>query len=73
MAGLTAFTKRETIEDFKPSPVGFRVTTSHGVQGRVRAQISARCRLLQLDIGGVKYDMVKTKTEYGPAIQNHKT
>ena len=50
------------VEDFKPSSVNqpgkqYPMVNS---EGRVRAQISApNANLVQLDIGGVKYDMVK--------------
>jgi len=57
-----AQTQTKAIEDFKPSS-----TTQEGKQfpqvnseGRVRAQISApEAKKVQLDLGGVKYDMVK--------------
>jgi len=54
--------KQQVIEDFKPSPVNqpgkqFPQVNS---QGRVRASIAAPNAIkVQLDIGGVKYDMVK--------------
>jgi enterochelin esterase-like enzyme len=50
------------IEDFEPSPVNQpgRAYPMVNSQGRVRTQISApEAKLVQLDIGGVKYDLVK--------------
>lgn len=49
-------------EDFKPSPVNQpgREYPQVNSEGRVRAQISAPdAKYVKLDIGGVKYDMVK--------------
>jgi len=50
------------IEDFKPSPVNQpgRAYPQVNSEGRVRTQISAPdAKYVQLDIGGVKYDLVK--------------
>ncbi|MCW0484948.1 alpha/beta hydrolase-fold protein [Gaoshiqia sediminis] len=50
------------IDDFKPSEVNQpgKAFPQVNSEGRVRAQISApEAKLVQLDIGGVKYDMVK--------------
>lgn len=52
----------KAIEDFKPSEVNQpgKAFPQVNSEGRVRAQISApEAKLVQLDIGGVKYDMVK--------------
>lgn len=49
-------------EGFKPSPVNQpgREYPQVNAKGQVRAQISApEAKLVQLDIGGVKYDMIK--------------
>jgi enterochelin esterase-like enzyme len=61
--GNSGFSQQPTIkEDFKPSEVNqpgkqFPQVNS---EGRVRAQISANeAKMVQLDIGGVKYNMVK--------------
>mgnify|MGYP003639796932 CR=1 FL=1 len=63
--GTSSFSLGQTssvVEDFKPSSVNqsgkkYPMVNS---EGRVRAQISAsNANLVQLDIGGVKYDMVK--------------
>lgn len=52
----------QAVNDFKPSEVNQpgRVFPQVNSEGRVRAQIFApEAKLVQLDIGGVKYDMVK--------------
>lgn len=52
----------EVIDDFKPSEVNQpgKAFPQVNSEGRVRAQISApEAKMVQLDIGGVKYNMVK--------------
>lgn len=52
----------KVIEDFKPSEVNQpgKAFPQVNSEGRVRAQISApEAKMVQLDIGGVKYNMVK--------------
>lgn len=52
----------QVVEDFKPSPINQpgREYPKVNSEGRVRAQIQAPdAKYVQLDIGGVKYDMVK--------------
>ncbi len=53
---------QKTVEDFKPSSVNQQGKQYPQVnsEGRVRASISApQANKVQLDLGGVKYDMVK--------------
>jgi enterochelin esterase-like enzyme len=55
-------TKAQVVEDFKPSPVNQPASEYPQVnsEGRVRTQILAPdANYVQLDIGGVKYDLVK--------------
>ncbi|HDR50986.1 MAG TPA: esterase [Mariniphaga anaerophila] len=57
-----AQSENQVIEDFKPSSANQpgREFPQVNSQGRVRAQISAPdAKYVQLDIGGVKYDMVR--------------
>ncbi len=60
--GIAQTNSTTIVEDFKPSPVNqpgkeFPQVNS---EGRVRTQISApNAKYVQLDIGGVKYDLVK--------------
>ncbi|MDF1573018.1 MAG: esterase, partial [Bacteroidales bacterium] len=52
----------QVVEDFQPSPVNQpgREYPQVNSEGRVRAQILAPdAKYVQLDIGGVKYDLVK--------------
>ncbi len=61
-ANLAIAQTSKAIEDFKPSEVNQpgKAFPQVNSEGRVRAQISApEAKLVQLDIGGVKYDMVK--------------
>ncbi|MGD9931255.1 MAG: alpha/beta hydrolase-fold protein [Mangrovibacterium sp.] len=60
-ANLVLAQTSQAIEDFKPSEVNQpgKAFPQVNSEGRVRAQISApEAKLVQLDIGGVKYDMV---------------
>lgn len=57
--------KVDLVEDFKPSPVNQpgREYPQVNSEGRVRTQISAPdAKYVQLDIGGVKYDLVKDES-----------
>lgn len=61
-ANLVLAQTSKSIEDFKPSEVNQpgKAFPQVNTEGRVRAQISApEAKLVQLDIGGVKYNMVK--------------
>ena len=61
--GIIGFAQTGTVkEDFKPSEVNQpgKLYPQVNSEGRVRAQISApEANKVQLDIGGVKYDMIK--------------
>jgi enterochelin esterase family protein len=60
--GLLCFAQKQVIEDFKPSSVNQEGKEYPQVnsEGRVRVQISApQANKVQLDIGGVKYDLTK--------------
>ncbi len=62
MAGFAQVKKTDLVEDFKPSEVNQpgKQYPQVNFEGRVRANILAPQALkVQLDIGGVKYDMVK--------------
>ncbi len=63
----------ESVDDFKPSPVNqpghaYPMVDS---QGRVKAQLNAPdAKYVQLDIGGVKYDMVKDEEGTWTGVSN---
>jgi enterochelin esterase family protein len=61
-AGSFCYSQKAVIEDFKPSQVNQSGKEYPKVnsEGRVRVQLSApEAKLVQLDIGGVKYNLVK--------------
>lgn len=60
--GMAQTNTTKIVEDFKPSPVNQpgKEYPQVNSEGRVRTQISAPdAKYIQLDIGGVKYDLVK--------------
>ena len=62
LANLASSSYAQVIEDFKPSSVNQlgKEYPQVNSEGRVRARIYApEAKRVQLDIGGVKYDMVK--------------
>lgn len=62
LTGWLGFAQSGIVEDFKPSPVNQpgREYPQVNSEGRVRTQISAPdAKYVQLDIGAVKYDLVK--------------
>lgn len=62
IAGMLGFAQQQVVEDFKPSSANQEGKQFPQVnsEGRVRTQISApEAQKVQLDIGGVKYDLIK--------------
>ena len=62
LLSITGFAQNAVVEDFKPSAVNQQGKQFPQVnsEGRVRTSISApQANKVQLDIGGVKYDLVK--------------
>ena len=62
LTNLNSFSYAQALEDFKPSSVNQlgKAYPQVNSEGRVRAQLYApEAKKVQLDIGGVKYDMIK--------------
>lgn len=62
IAGMLGFAQQQVVEDFKPSSANQEGKQFPQVnsEGRVRTQIPApEAQKVQLDIGGVKYDLIK--------------
>ena len=64
LTNLNSFSYAQALEDFKPSSVNQlgKAYPQVNSEGRVRAQLYApEAKKVQLDIGGVKYDMIKNE------------
>ena len=68
---LAQTTQTISVEDFKPASSNQpgRQFPQVNSEGRVRTSILApQAQKVQLDIGGAKYDLLRMRREYGPAI-----
>lgn len=73
LTNLNSFSYAQALEDFKPSSVNQlgKAYPQVNSEGRVRAQLYApEAKKVQLDIGGVKYDMIKMSKDFGRENQN---